>query len=336
MAEDKLRILYIRDMLERETDRKHVLSAKQIAERLADQHNFSCDRKTIYKDISRLEEYGMKIGKTGGSHPGYFVEEREFSLPELKLLVDAVQASRFITAEKSRGLIKKLEGLTSRYHAERLQRQVFIYNRVKADNESIFDTVDTLHEAILQNRKVKFLYCRWNMKKQLVPRKSEPYVVSPWSLTWSHENYYLVGVYELEDGSREVRHFRVDKMMETEALDQLREGKKEFSSFDQTAFARKTFSMYGGPTVNVQMKCREDLAGVIIDRFGKETTFFPAEEGSFTVNVDIAVSRQFFGWITGVGDGIRIADPEDVQKEYREYLRGILESYEGDVLAPES
>lgn len=181
-------------------------------------------------------------------------------------------------------------------------------------HEAIFDTVDILHEAILQNRKVRFQYCRWNMKKQLVPRKDEPYTVSPWSMTWSNENYYLVGVYEQEDGSQEVRHFRVDKMMKTEILDQPREGKKEFDSFDLTAFAKRTFNMYGGRNVNVRMKCKDELAGVIIDRFGKETMLFPGEDGYFSVDVDIAVSPQFFGWLTGVGEGIQIVEPEDVKE----------------------
>lgn len=323
----KLRILYIRDILLSDTDRDHVLSSNQIADRLEREHDLSCDRKTIYDDIERLKRYGMKIKQTAGLQNGYYVEERKFSLPELKLLVDAVQSSRFITVEKSRVLIKKLEEMTNRFNAEKLQRQVFIYNRVKADNESIFDTVDILHEAILQNRKVTFMYCGWNVKKQLVPRKIEPYVVSPWSLTWSSENYYLVGVYENEGGSHEVRHYRVDKMMDTAILDQPREGRKEFSDFDQTAFAKRTFGMYGGPNVNVQLRCRDDMAGVIIDRFGKETMLFPGTDGYFTVDVDVAVSPQFFGWITGVGDGIQIAGPEEIQTQYKDYLTAILQNY---------
>lgn len=274
MADDKLklRILYIRDMLLEETDKDHIMSTRQIQNRLEHDHEIRCDRKTVYDDIRSLAAYGMKIKSVTGHH---------------------------------------------------------IYNRVKADNEAIFDTVDILYDAILQNRKVKFQYCRWNKKKQLVPRKEEPYVVSPWSMTWSSENYYLVGVCELEDGSHAVRHYRVDKMMETEILDQPREGKEEFSSFDQTAFAKRTFNMYGGQNVNVRMKCRDDLAGVIIDRFGKETMLFPAEEGCFSVDVNIAVSPQFFGWLTGVGEGIQITEPEDVQERYKAYLTGILKNYKG-------
>jgi len=322
MAEEKLKILYLMQVLLEETDPEHPLNATQLCEKMQSRYDFSYNRKTIYADIGRLQAYGMQIGQTKGSSFGYYVEKRDFDLAELKLLVDAVQSSKFITKEKSEDLIRKLAGLTSNAYAKQLQRQVFIYNRIKADNDAIYANVDALHEAIQKNRQIGFKYCEWTVKKELVQKKNgAEYIVSPWALTWDDENYYLVGY---EEVSGKIKHYRVDKMQEIRVADEMRLGKERFKDFDLAAFARKTFGMYGGEDRKITLEGENHLAGVVIDRFGTDVMMRPYNKEHFHASVTVTISPQFFGWLAGIGKGIKICRPEDVREEYREYLREII------------
>ncbi len=326
MAEEKLKILYLMRILLEETDKNHILNAAQLCGRLEMRYDIACNRKTIYGDVERLKIFGMHIRQVKGNTQGYYVDEREFELPELKLLVDSVQSSKFITARKSEELIKKLQRLTSRHNASLLQRQVFIYNRPKAGNETIFANVDVIHAAIYENRKITFQYCEWTVKKKLTPKKGGArYLVSPWSLTWNDENYYLVAYDEKAD---KIKHYRVDKMQEMKLEDAQRLGKERFENFDLAKFSKKTFGMYGGEDMDVTLYCHNDLAGVIIDRFGADTMLIPADKEHFRVHVLAAVSRQFFGWVTGIGSQMEIAGPEKVRLEYQVYLKEILQAYQ--------
>ncbi len=322
MAEEKLKILYLMQVLLEETDPEHPLNATQLIERMQLRYDYSYNRKTIYADIGRLQAYGMQIGQTKGSSFGYYVEKRDFDLAELKLLVDAVQSSKFITKEKSEDLIRKLAGLTSNEYAKQLQRQVFIYNRIKADNDAIYANVDALHAAIQKNRQIGFKYCEWTVRKELVQKKNgAEYVVSPWALTWDDENYYLVGY---EEASEKIKHYRVDKMQEIRVKDAPRLGKERFKDFDLAAFARKTFGMYGGEDRKITLEGENHLAGVVIDRFGTDVMMRPYDREHFHASVTVTISPQFFGWLAGIGKGIKICRPEDVREEYREYLREII------------
>ncbi|MBQ9061552.1 MAG: WYL domain-containing protein [Eubacterium sp.] len=323
MADDKLKLLYLMQLLLEETDPKHPLNATQLCERMDARYGLKYARKTVYADVSRLKEYGMQIGQTKGSSFGYYIEQRTFTLPELKLLVDAVQSSKFITKKRSEELIGKLEQLTSRENGKQLQRQVYIYNRIKADNDAIYNNVDTIHAAIRDNRQICFKYCEWNVKKELVRKKNgADYIVSPWSLTWDDENYYLVG-YDAEAGL--IKHYRVDKMQEITEREDLRLGREHFQNFDLAAFARKTFGMFTGEERSLTLECDNEFVGVIIDRFGTDVMIIPHGTDRFHVHVTVAVSPQFFGWLTGIGKGIRIVRPVEVKEAYRGYLKGILE-----------
>ena len=194
MAEKKIKILYLLKLLQEETDKNHTLDATEISQRL------ECNRKTIYSDVEMLREFGIPVEQMKGSNPGYYIEKRDFELPELKLLVDAVQSSKFITGKRSEELIRKLEKLTTKENARYLRRQVFIYNRPKTENSGIYENVDNIHQAINTNRKIGFHYTAWTVKKTLVQRHGgQLYKVSPWSLTWDDENYYLVG-FDEQDG----------------------------------------------------------------------------------------------------------------------------------------
>ena len=326
MAEnEKLTILYLMSILLEETDKEHTMNADALCSLLNSRYGVSCSRKTVYRDIDRLKEYGLEIGQVKGSNPGYYIKKRDFELAELKLLVDAVQSSKFITVTKSDDLIKKLSMLTSRENAKQLKRQIFIYNRPKTGNETIYANVDVIHEAINSNRQVSFSYCEWTIKKELKQRKDgEKYKVSPWSLTWDDENYYMVAYDAKAD---KIKHYRVDKMEKMKLLPDRREGKEQFIGFDLAAFAKKTFGMYGGEDAKVSLYCENHLAGVIIDRFGKDVMMIPKGEDHFSVSVIVAVSPQFFGWITGIGTGIRIEGPEHVKKQYADYLSRISKLY---------
>lgn len=320
----KLRLLYLMKIFLEKTDRKHTMSAAELDKALHD-YGMSADRKTVYNDIETLRIFGMNIWQTKGTNSGYYISSRKFELPELKLLVDAVQASKFISRKKSEDLIKKLESLASEYEARQLQRNVFIYNRPKTGNETVYYNVDQIHTAILENRQIQYKYAEWTVQKKLKPKKGgRLYTVSPWALTWDDANYYLIAYDEDADS---IRHYRVDKMQQTRVTGRERIGKEKFQDFDLAEFAKKTFSMYGGHDEEVTLQCHNEIAGVILDRFGRETMILPVNEEQFRVHVPVVVSRQFFGWVTGIGNQMFIAGPECVRKEYREYLQEIMREY---------
>lgn len=327
MAEnEKLKILYLMKILMEETDKEHILNALEICEILDKRYGISSSRKTVYGDVERLREYGVKIGQNKGKNQGYYIEEREFSLPELKLLVDAVQSSNFITNQKSAKLIGKLEKLTSKENAKQLQRQVYIYNRAKTENETIFNNVDLIHRAIQENRQIEFQYAEWTPKKELrLKRDGAKYHTSPWSLTWTGENYYLVAA---DISKQTIRHYRVDKMQNITLMKEQRTGREQFEGFDLAEFSKKTFGMYSGKDTKVTLLCDNYLAGVIFDRFGKEPFIIPANENQFKASVLVSVSPQFFGWVAGVGNGMEILGPQEVRDDYKKYLKDMLDKYQ--------
>ncbi len=324
--DQKIRILYIMNILLERTDEGHLLNANEIMRILKAEHGIDSDRKTIYGAVETLQRFGLDVIQVKGKVSGYYIGSRSFELPELKLLVDAVQSSKFITGRKSEELIRKLETLTSRYEADKLQRQVFIYNRNKTFNETIYYGVDAIHEAIYQDRQITFQYAQWNAKKELVLRHDgDKYHISPWALSWDDENYYLIGYDKKADL---IKHYRVDKMQHIALADEKREGEAHFRQFDPGAFAKKTFGMHSGTDERVTLLCSNELAGVIIDRFGQDVWMLPHGEEHFRAKVNVTVSRQFFGWLTGIGEQVRIEEPQTVQAAYKDYLKQILQRYE--------
>lgn len=320
----KMKTLYLMKILLDRTDEKHMMSANDLASALLE-YGIKAERKSIYADIEALQYYGMDIVQQKGSNPGYYVASRIFELPELKLLVDAVQSSKFITTKKSDELIRKLEGMSSKYDAQQLQRDVFIYNRPKTINETIYYNVDQIHNALHCNAKITFQYAEWTTKKELQLKKNGAlYLVSPWALTWDDENYYLIAYDENADI---IKHYRVDKMQNITVLEDARIGKERFIDFDLAAFAKKTFGMYGGYDSTVTLLCHNSLVGVILDRFGQNVPIVPIDNEHFYAKPLVAVSQQFFGWVTGIGEMIQITGPENVKQEYKEYLCKIIDKY---------
>lgn len=325
----KLKLLYILDILKREADENHPMTVFELIERLAD-FGISAERKSIYADLEALRRYGADLVKTGGRSCGYYIAARTFELPELKLLVDAVQSSRFITGKKSAQLIEKIEGLTNRYDAGQLRRQVFVSGRVKTMNESIYYHVDKLHAAIAQGKKIDFLYFEWVLDFSAIEKVTksyrkggERYEVSPFSLCWENENYYLLA-YDAAD--QIIKSYRVDKMEDIRTRKETREGAEIFTKFDIAAFTKQRFGMFGGQVQPVRLCFANRLIGVVIDRFGRDSLFMPYDAKHFTVTVDAAVSPQFFAWLFGLGTEVRILSPEPVAQAYREQLREILKS----------
>lgn len=325
-ANQKLKLLYILKILTEKTDEVHCMPAQDIITELAS-YGISAERKSIYDDIECLIRFGYDIvnvkSRTGG---GYYLASREFELPELKLLVDAVQASRFITQKKSRDLINKIEKLAGPYEGRQLQRQVFVAGRVKTENESIYYNVDRIHKAIQDNSPVTFTYLSWNIKKELQPRREgKKYQVSPWALTWQDENYYLIAY---DDEEEKIKHFRVDKMSRiTELSEKKRKGMEAFQEFDIAEYTNRTFGMFGGEPETVTLRLPEDMIGIILDRFGRDIDIRKLDDNMVSVRIKAAVSGQFYGWLTGLGSKVCIMAPEYVKEEYIQFLNQIIGNY---------
>ena len=296
-------------LLER-SDEEHPISRQEMQEEL-ERWGLGAERKSIYDDMEQLRELGLDVQSRRGKGGGWFVGERDFELAELKLLVDAVQSSRFLTRRKSDALIRKLEGLTSVHQARQLQRQVYVDRRVKTMNESIFYNVDKLHGAIVGNKVVTFRYFEYNAQQERVfRREGARYKLTPYGLIWDSENYYLAGWDELR---KEVRHYRVDKMADIAVT-----GMKGHPQGDWTAegYTRKHFGMYSGTPCRLRLRCENRLAGVLIDRFGLEVALIPDGEGYFTASVDLVVSPPLWGWLFGLGPGVEVLSPDWAVDEF--------------------
>lgn len=322
----KLKLFYLIKIMQEKTDEEHGLTMPEILKEL-EAYNVTAERKSIYNDFSTMGDLGLEVvSEQVGKTYYYHLVSRKFEMAELKLLVDAIQSSKFITAKKSNELIKKLESLTSNYEAKQLQRQVYVSGRIKTMNESIYYNVDEIHTAIASNKKIKFQYFQWNIKKEMELRKDgEFYEISPWALTWEDENYYMIG---FDSAENIIKHFRVDKMLKISCLNEKREGKSVFGKFDITAYAKKNFGMFAGEEQSVKLQLRNELVGVVLDRFGKDIMIIPKDEEHFNVSVNVAVSAQFFGWIFALGDGVKILGPEGVVEKMKEEIRKSAERYQ--------
>ena len=318
----KLKLLYLKKFLEEQTDENHPANTERILEYLA-AHDIKAERKSIYSDIACLQDFGMDIVHQPGRGGGYYLASREFELPELRLLVDAVQSSKFLTTKKSMELISKLSQLASHHEAGSLKRQVMVTGRVKTMNESIYYTVDQLHEAIAKNSRIKFRYMEWGMDRQRHERPGV-YEASPYGLVWDDENYYLVA----HSPRHGMTHYRVDKMAGIQMTGEPRLITPEAKSISAAAYGRNVFGMFGSETTSVRMRFHKSLAGVVIDRFGADTMLIPDGEDHFTFAMDIAVSPMFFGWIAGFGERAKILSPQSVIDEYLKLCKPSLGQYE--------
>lgn len=320
----KLKLLYIMQLLMEKSDGQHPVTMSDIIAHL-EANVISAERKSIYSDIESLQLFGMDIIQQRGANGGYYVASRNFELPELKLLVDSVQSSKFITQKKSMALIKKIESLASTYDAQLLHRQVYVKNRIKNMNESIYYTVDEIHNGIATDSKICFKYFDYTTNKERIYRRGgNMYCVSPFALTWDDENYYMLG-YDSAAGI--IKHFRVDKLTDISVTDEKRDGREIFENLDLAAYSRTHFGMFTGKEERVTLEFSNSLVGAVIDRFGKDISIIPCDEEHFCIHTEAAVSPQFFGWLCGFGDAVRVVAPESVVLQMKEHISEIYNLY---------
>lgn len=320
----KLKIMYLMKILLEETDEDHDLTLNEIVEKLK-AYNVTAERKSLYSDIENLRTFGLDIiGMQYGKTYHYKVASRQFQLVELKLLVDAVQSSRFITEKKSDELIAKLESYASKYEAKKLARQVNVNGRVKTMNERIYYSVDKIHEALNEESQIKFQYFTWTADKKMELKHGGAYYsVSPWALCWDDEKYYLVGY---DNREYKIKHFRVDKMADVSVVYEEREGKEEFSKMQMSEYTNRLFGMFDGNLETVTLLCENHAANVIIDRFGTDIPLMKTDAEHFTVRVRVSVSKLFLSWIMAI-PGVKIVAPERTVDMMRSEIKRLQEMY---------
>lgn len=305
------------------TDEDHTITVNEIISEL-NSLGISAERKSVYDDLELLKLFGLDIEKRKTKTHDYYIASREFELPELKLLVDSIQASKFITYKKSMELIKKIETLTSKYNASNMRRQVHVCNRVKSMNESIYYNIDRLHQAISENKKISFEYFDWSVNKEKVFRKDGgKYITNPISLCVDCENYYLIAY---SDKWADFVHYRVDRMVNIELLEENRIIPKE--EFDLGKYVKPVFGMYDGEITEVSLQFSNSLVGVVIDRFGKDVIIIKADDEHFIVRVSVAVSPTFLSWVIGFGSNAKVISPSSVADEVCDLAREAVEQYE--------
>ncbi len=311
-------------MFYEKTDEQHTITVKDIISEL-ESHGITADRRSIYDDMRALQEFGIEIIKCQGKGCSYFIADRLFEDAELRILVDLIQSSRFITKRKSGELIKKLEKLTSRPQAGTLHRELCISDRVKSTNECIYYNVDTVHNAILQNRKIAFKYFDYNIKRERVFRRDDYYITNPLALTFDSENYYLV-VYN--EKYKDTVHYRVDKMVDIRVLDEKRVIPEK--AFNVASYANSMFGMYAGKEAQVTARFYKDFINVIIDRFGDNVVIVGDDEDEdwFVARFKVNVSPVFISWMIGFGDNAKILSPDWVTEELLEVLCGAVSMYD--------
>ena len=323
-SNQKLKILYLMKMLLEKTDEENTMTINDMIAEL-ERYGINAERKSIYDDIEALRYYGIDIATRKSKTTDYFVASRVFELPELKLLVDAVQCSKFITYKKSNELIKKIESLASSHQAALLHRQVYVANRVKAINENIYYNVDRLHVAIAENKQVSFKYYDYDIKKEKKYRKNgELYFVSPYALSWDDENYYLI---TFSEKYNDFTHYRVDRMTNIEIIDQPRTILPDNEQFNIAEYSKKVFNMFGGEEETVRLQFDNSLVNTVIDRFGKDVTLDKVDDSSFSIRINVAISSTFFSWIAQFGNKVKILSPESVIEKYQNSIQEILEQY---------
>ncbi len=320
--QQKLKLMYLAKILLEQTDEEHTMTVPQMIAELG-KLGISAERKSIYDDLECLQLYGLDICSRKSRTTDYYIASRDFELPELKLLVDSVQASKFITHKKSMELISKIEKLTSHENAKKLHRQVFVTNRVKTLNEQIYYNVDKIHDAIAANKQIRFRYFNWDVNKNKVYRKEgDFYTESPVSLTWDDENYYLI-TYKAK--YENFAHYRVDKMEQLELTDDDRVLTDK--PFDLSAYSKKMFQMYGGEETDVSIQFENGLVGVVFDRFGMDIPIIKSDENHFVCRVKVAVSPQFLSWVISFGDRARIISPDSVIDELYQLVESVKNIY---------
>ncbi len=318
----KLKIFYILDYLQKNSHQEHPVRAAELLSMLERQHNIVCDRKTVYSDIAALQDYGVDIVSIPGKNGGYYIASRNFEIPELKLLIDAVQSSRFLTEKKSRELIEKLCNQCSIHDARLMRRDVLVSGRVKSMNETIYYNVDAIQDAIADNCQITFRYFDFGLDGKRKYRDKD-YLASPYGLCQDHENCYLLA----HSPRHGVTSYRVDRMTEIQALPEPRTPCPELTGKALVEHANRLFQMYSGEETAVKLRFHRSLTNVVIDRFGRDTMLIPDGEEHFVFTVNVAVSPMFLSWVIGFGAKAKILYPHSVVEACRKLCLETLQQY---------
>ena len=321
--ETKPRILYLFRILEQYTDEEHPLTTKQLIDKLQDEYGISAHRTTLTKDIAALQEFGVDIVTVHSTQSKYFIGSRKFELPELKLLIDAVESSRFITAKKSESLIRKIHTLTSQGQVSKLRRNNYVVDRIKPDNEQIYYIVDTINDAINEGKQISFQYYDYSgLKKKVLKNKGEIYKLSPYKLIWSGDYYYVIGYSEKKG---KVINFRVDRIAAAPTI--LSENAIPVpKDFDLENFTKEVFFMFSGDEVEVDLQCDNSLMKTMIDRFGENVKTLAYDMTSFRLITEVSVSPTFFGWVFGFDGKVKILGPKNVKEQYYKMISEAMNS----------
>lgn len=319
----KARLLYVLKLLEQYSDEDHPLTTSDLISMLSEQYGISTHRITLKTDIETLQSYGIDIEVISSSQNKYYIANRQFEIPELKLLIDAVESSKFITEKKSEVLVSKLISLASEHQAKQLKRNLCTTDRIKPDNEMIYYIVDSINEAINIGKKISFLYFEYNVKKEKkLKNDRKPYIVSPFSLVWNGDFYYVVGYSEKH---KDIGVFRVDRIYKAPTVlkDDAMPKPKNFNIADYT---RSVFQMYGSEACEVTLRCDNSLMKYIIERFGEDVHTTAYDMTSFRAIVDVELSPTFFSWIFTFGGKVQILTPDHAKTQYYEMLKTALEA----------
>ncbi len=331
---EKIKLLLIRNYLLRHSDAEHPVSIKDITEELS-RYDISAERKSIYRDLETLgcfpaeesgeiprKDYELELVK---DHGDYYISRRLFSPDEVSLLIDMVQSSNFITTRKTNALVSKLSTLVSSHQARELKRSVYVRNRVKVMDESVFNYFDTVSQAINRKLMLRFQYCSFDIHKKKQPRNGGKfYAVSPYALLWVDQRYYLLAYSEEH---RQICTYRLDRMSRLSIWNRPRSGEAEFKKLDMSTYTMKVFHMYTGPLRRITLRCGLSLIDSMVDRFGSDIAFIPDGDGHFTFNVEVAVSPQFYGWVAGFGSAVEILSPTEVREGMAQHLEASLALY---------
>ena len=318
----KLKIFYILDYLQENSHQDHPVRASELISMLDSRHNIQCDRKTVYSDILALQDYGVDIESVPGRNGGYYIASRNFELPELKLLIDAVLSSRFLTEKKSRELIEKLCSQCSVYDARLMRRDVLVSGRVKSMNETIYYNVDAIQDAISENRQISFRYFDYALDGSRRYRDRD-YQASPYGLCQDNENCYLLAL----SPRHGVTSYRVDRMSDIVVLEEKREPCPELSGKALVTHANRLFQMYSGEETTVKLRFHRSLVNVVFDRFGTDIMLIPEGDEHFVFTVNVAVSPMFLSWIIGFGTKAKVLHPQSIIDQCRALCREAVEQY---------
>ena len=318
----KLKIFYILDYLQAYSNEKNPVRASDLIAMLDRQWGIRCDRKTVYSDIAALQQYGVDIVSLPGKNGGYYIASRNFELPELKLLIDAVQSSRYLTEKKSRELIEKLCSQCNEQDAKLMRRTVLVSGRVKSMNETIYYNVDAIQEAIAQNKQITFRYFDWDFGGKRKYRDKE-YLASPYGLCQDNENCYLLAFSDRHG----ITSYRVDRMTDIQLTEANRISCPELTGKALHDHANRLFQMYSGDALDVKMRFHRSLLNVVIDRFGKDTMLIPDGDEYFNFTVKVAISPMFLSWVIGFGAKAKILYPQSVADACKELCIEAMSQY---------